>query len=141
MTPPQPSPTNAIHLPSACVRSTTTETARMPSARTVIPQALETIAAGGTVLDPDIVRSLLRAHAHRSPVHALSDREREVLSLMAQGRSNAAIAERLVVSIKTVESHIASIFGKLNLHEEPDDHRRVLAVLAAIRHEDGQDGD
>jgi DNA-binding NarL/FixJ family response regulator len=104
----------------------------------MLRQALDTIAAGGTVLDPDIIGSLMRAHARRSPVHALSDREREVLALMAQGRSNAAIAERLVVSIKTVESHIASIFGKLNLHEEPDDHRRVLAVLAALRHEDGE---
>ena len=107
----------------------------------MLRQALETIAAGGTVLDPAIVRSLLRAHGRRSPVLALSDREREVLDLIAQGRSNAAIAERLVVSIKTVESHIASIFGKLNLHDEPDDHRRVLAVLAALRHEDGEGGD
>ncbi|HSS68943.1 MAG TPA: response regulator transcription factor [Nocardioidaceae bacterium] len=104
----------------------------------MLRQALETIAAGGTVVDPDIVRSLMRAHERRSPVFALSDREREVLDLIAQGRSNAAVAERLVVSIKTVESHIASIFGKLNLHDEPDDHRRVLAVLAALRHEDGE---
>ena len=104
----------------------------------MLTQALETVAAGGTVLDPDIIGSLMRAHARRSPLHALSDREREVLSLMAQGRSNGAIAERLVVSIKTIESHIASIFGKLNLHDEADDHRRVLAVLAALRHEDGE---
>ncbi|MGI8992981.1 MAG: LuxR C-terminal-related transcriptional regulator [Nocardioidaceae bacterium] len=96
-------------------------------------QALDTIAAGGTVLDPEITRSLVRAHTRNNPVLALSEREREVLGLMAEGRSNAAIAERLVVSGKTVESHIANIFTKLGLHEAPDDHRRVLAVLAALR--------
>ncbi len=96
-------------------------------------QALDTIAAGGTVLDPEITRSLVRAHTRNNPVLALSEREREVLGLMAEGRSNAAIAERLVVSGKTVESHIANIFTKLGLHETPDDHRRVLAVLAALR--------
>jgi DNA-binding NarL/FixJ family response regulator len=87
-------------------------------------QALQTIAGGGTVLDPQITRN---------PLRALSDREREVPGLMAEGRSNAAIAERLVVSGKTVESHIANIFTKLQLHETPDDHRRVLAVPAALR--------
>jgi DNA-binding NarL/FixJ family response regulator len=96
-------------------------------------QALQTIAAGGTVLDPQITRSLVRAHSRQNPLRALSDREREVLDVMAEGRSNAAIADRLVVSGKTVESHIASIFTKLDLHNTPDDHRRVLAVLAALR--------
>ena len=66
----------------------------------MLMQALDTIAAGGTVLDPDIVRSLMRAHARRSPVLALSDRERDVLALMAEGMSNAAIADRLVVSVQ-----------------------------------------
>jgi DNA-binding NarL/FixJ family response regulator len=95
--------------------------------------ALHTIAAGGTVLDPEVVRHLMRAHSRRNPVLSLTGREREVLVLMAEGRSNAAIAERLVVSLKTVESHIANIFSKLGLEDTPDDHRRVLAVLAALR--------
>ena len=95
--------------------------------------ALETIAAGGTVLDPEIARSLVRAHSRNNPLLTLSDREREVLRLMTEGRSNAAIAERLVVSGKTVETHISNIFAKLGLLEAPDDHRRVLAVLTALR--------
>jgi DNA-binding NarL/FixJ family response regulator len=94
--------------------------------------ALHTIVAGGTVLDPEIARRMMNVHARSHPVDALSERERDVLGLMAEGRSNGAIAERLVVSVKTVESHIANIFTKLDLHDEPDDHRRVLAVLAAL---------
>jgi DNA-binding NarL/FixJ family response regulator len=95
--------------------------------------ALRTIAAGGTVLDPEIVRHLMRRDSAADPLAALTDREREVLALMAEGRSNSAISERLTVSPKTVESHIASIFSKLGLHGAEDDHRRVLAVLAALR--------
>lgn len=92
--------------------------------------ALDTITSGGTVVDPEIMRHLMRAH---NPLLRLTDREHAVLDLMAQGRSNTAIAQRLVVAGKTVESHIASIFSKLGLAEAPDDHRRVLAVLAALR--------
>ena len=97
-----------------------------------LTDALRTIAAGGTVLDPETVRHLMRRGA-ADPVAGLTDREREVLALMAEGRSNSAIADRLTVSVKTVESHIASIFSKLGLHGVQDDHRRVLAVLAALR--------
>ena len=100
---------------------------------TTLRRALDTVVAGGTVLDPDIVRSMMHAHDRREPLHALSEREREVLTLMAEGRSNTAIADRLVVAVKTVESHIANIFTKLGLHDAPDDHRRVLAVLTALR--------
>jgi DNA-binding NarL/FixJ family response regulator len=100
---------------------------------TTLRRALETVVSGGTVLDPDIVRSMMHAHDRREPLHALSEREREVLALMAEGRSNTAIAARLVVAVKTVESHIANIFTKLGLQDAPDDHRRVLAVLTALR--------
>lgn len=101
---------------------------------TVLTQALETIAAGGTVLDPDIVKSLMQPQTRNSPLLSLTEREREVLALMTEGASNGAIAKRLVLSIKTVESHIANIFSKLGLQDEPGGHRRVLAVLAALEH-------
>ena len=100
--------------------------------------ALHTIQGGGTVLDPEIVRHLMAREAAADPLAALTERERDVLALMAEGRSNSAIADRLTVSLKTVESHIANIFSKLGLHGAQDDHRRVLAVLAALR--GGADG-
>jgi DNA-binding NarL/FixJ family response regulator len=108
---------------------------RVVDVRTLL-RALETISAGGTVLDPEIASSLVRSHSRSHPLLGLTDREREVLGLMTEGRSNTAIAERLVLSGKTVESHISSIFTKLDLHNAPDDHRRVLAVLAALRSTD-----
>ncbi|WP_375390196.1 response regulator [uncultured Amnibacterium sp.] len=89
--------------------------------------AVERVAAGGTVLDPTLVEHLLRARA--DPLTRLTPREREVLGLMAEGRSNAAIAARLVVSLGAVEKHVTSILGKLGLEESPEAHRRVLAVL------------
>jgi DNA-binding NarL/FixJ family response regulator len=92
--------------------------------------ALASVRSGGTVLDPDVVSALFGRQDAQDRLGALSLREREVLSLVAQGRSNGAIARQLFLTAKTVESHIASILTKLDLLQEPDDHRRVLAVLA-----------
>jgi DNA-binding NarL/FixJ family response regulator len=92
-------------------------------------EALERVARGGTALDPEVVRQLLGARGAVSGVASLTAREREVLALMAEGRSNAAIAAALVVSGGAVEKHVASIFGKLGLEPSDTDNRRVLAVL------------
>ncbi|WP_327067689.1 response regulator transcription factor [Kitasatospora sp. NBC_01302] len=91
--------------------------------------ALERVAAGGTALDPEVVNQLMGAGPRRRTVDELSPREREVLALMAQGRSNAAIAAALVVTERAVEKHVANIFQKLELPVSAADHRRVLAVL------------
>jgi len=96
----------------------------------MLVDTVERVAGGGTVLDPDIIAHFLNRHAGRERLSELTAREREVLALLAQGRSNAAVARQLVLTEKTVESHIASIFSKLQLLAEPDDHRRVLAVRA-----------
>jgi DNA-binding NarL/FixJ family response regulator len=90
------------------------------------------VAAGGTVLDPEVVATIM-ARRRAEPIDRLSPREREVLGLMAQGRSNAAIAASLVVSEKAVAKHINSIFAKLDLPIGEDDHRRVRAVLTWLR--------
>lgn len=103
------------------------------STLTALIEAIESIGRGASVVDPEVVRLLVRRHRLSDPLDQLTHREREVLSLMAEGRSNQAIRERLVVGAKTVESHVANIFGKLNLAPAPDDHRRVLAVLAYLR--------
>jgi DNA-binding NarL/FixJ family response regulator len=95
--------------------------------------AVERVANAGTVLDPEVVSHLLgRRHAQDRLV-TLSDRERDVLELMAQGRSNRAIATQLHINDKTVETHISAIFTKLTLLPQPDDHRRVLAVLTWLQ--------
>jgi DNA-binding NarL/FixJ family response regulator len=91
--------------------------------------ALARVAAGGTALDPEVVGQLLGAGRHAHGLAALTPREREVLSLMAEGRSNAGIAATLVISAGVVEKHVASIFGKLGLPPAEGDNRRVLAVL------------
>ncbi|WP_329565425.1 response regulator transcription factor [Kitasatospora sp. NBC_01266] len=91
--------------------------------------ALERVAAGGTALDPEVVNQLMGASPTRKTVSELSPREREVLALMAEGRSNAAIAVALVVTERAIEKHVANIFLKLDLPVSAADHRRVLAVL------------
>jgi len=95
--------------------------------------ALNRIADGECVLDPAIVSRLLDRRRQDSPLQQLTDREREVLGLMAEGRSNHNIATTLVLSPKTVERHVGNIFGKLDLAQSDDYHRRVLAVLALLR--------
>jgi len=94
---------------------------------------LRTVAEGGTVLDPEVVKQILVRRRRDDRIAALSEREREVLGLMAEGRSNSAIADRLFVSEGTVEKHIKAIFSKLNLTGDEADHRRVLAVLAYLQ--------
>ena len=95
-------------------------------------EAVRRVARGGSVIDPEVVALLVNRRRVRGPLDELTDREREVLALMAEGRSNQAICDRLFVTTKTVEAHIASIFSKLDLLPAADDHRRVLAVLAFL---------
>ena len=95
--------------------------------------ALRRVADGGTAMDPEVIARLLASNAGDGAVAALSAREREVLALMAEGRSNAAIAARLVITERAVAKHTASIFLKLGLQPSDDDNRRVLAVLAYLK--------
>ena len=95
--------------------------------------AVRRVGDGGAAIDPEVVAQLLGRRRRTDPLASLSPRELDVLSLMAEGRSNAAIAERLVVTEGAVEKHISSIFGKLGLPAAPSDHRRVLAVLTYLR--------
>jgi DNA-binding NarL/FixJ family response regulator len=99
----------------------------------VLVDALQRVDAGECVLDPTIVARLLARRTTSEPLAELTQREREVLGLMAEGRSNGGISERLFLSPKTVEAHVKHIFTKLGLTESTDDHRRVLAVLAHLR--------
>jgi DNA-binding NarL/FixJ family response regulator len=94
--------------------------------------ALSRVAAGGSALDPEVVGRMLRPHPDDGPLARLTGREREVLGLMAEGRTNVGIAKRLYLSERTVETHVASILAKLDLASSEEDHRRVLAVVAYL---------
>jgi DNA-binding NarL/FixJ family response regulator len=95
-------------------------------------EVVNTVAHGGTVMDPEVVKQLLSRHAKDETLGRLTEREREVLALMAEGRANAGIAARLFVTEKAVSKHINNIFVKLDLYPGEDDNRRVLAVLAYL---------
>ena len=97
--------------------------------------AVRRVAGGGSALDPAIVSMLVGRRRREDPLEALTPREREVLELMAEGKSNQAVAERLFVTMRAVEKHVTSIFSKLRLPASAEDHRRVLAVLAYLRSE------
>jgi DNA-binding NarL/FixJ family response regulator len=96
-------------------------------------EAIRRVAAGESVVDPTIIKRVLGTLRTEDPLSELSEREQEILALMAEGRMNHAIAEHFVLSERTVESHVGSIFSKLGLATTPDDHRRVLAVLVYLR--------
>ena len=98
-----------------------------------LEEAVRRVAAGGSVIDPEVVSRLLGRQRGHSPLDELTPREREILGLMAEGRSNQAIADRLVLELKTIEGHVRAIFAKLGLEPALEDHRRVLAVLAYLR--------
>ena len=95
--------------------------------------AVKRVADGGSALDSEVVSRLVGRRRGEDPISQLTPREREVLELMAEGRSNQAIADRLVVTLRAVEKHVTSIFSKLRLPSAQDDHRRVLAVLTYLR--------
>jgi DNA-binding NarL/FixJ family response regulator len=95
--------------------------------------SVKRVADGGSALDPEVVSQLVGRARRDDPIDELTPREREVLELMAEGRSNNAIAEHMTVTERAVEKHVTSIFGKLGLAPAPEDHRRVLAVLAFLR--------
>ena len=95
--------------------------------------AVRRVAEGGSALDPTVVSQLVGRNRKDDPLARLTPREREVLELMAEGRTNHAISERMVVTERAVEKHVTSIFGKLRLPADSSDHRRVLAVLAYLR--------
>ncbi len=96
-------------------------------------EAVARVGSGGSALDPGVVSQLLGRQREEDPLHELTGREREVLQLMAEGLSNHAVAERLVVTERAIEKHVTNIFSKLALTVAPDSHRRVLAVLAYLR--------
>ena len=100
-----------------------------------LADAVQRIAAGGSVIDPEVVSRLLGRPRQHSPLDELTRREREILGLMAEGRSNHGMAQALSLELKTVEGHVGQVFGKLGLEPQAEDHRRVLAVLTFLRPE------
>ena len=101
--------------------------------------AVDRVAGGGTAMDPEVISQLLTRHRARDPLESLTEREHSVLTLMAEGRTNARIASRLHVAEKTVSKNINTLFDKLGLAPSDDDNRRVLAILAYLDHRDGKD--
>jgi DNA-binding NarL/FixJ family response regulator len=99
----------------------------------IFTDAVQRVAAGGSALDPEVVALLVGRKRRDTPLDELTGREREVLTLMAEGRSNGGIADELVVTVAAVERHVTSIFSKLGLHQSPEQHRRVLAVLRYLQ--------
>ncbi len=95
--------------------------------------AVRRVADGGSVLDPDVVARLVGRKRKAGPLDSLTPRERQVLALIAEGRSNGGIAHDLVVTVAAIERHVTGIFDKLGLHQSPEEHRRVLAVLTYLR--------
>jgi DNA-binding NarL/FixJ family response regulator len=96
-------------------------------------ESVRRVAAGGTALDPQVVQRMVGRRRESSPLDELTPREREVMALMAEGRSNAGIAAELIVTVPAVERHVTNIFDKLGLRHAPEDHRRVLAVLEYLK--------
>ena len=101
--------------------------------RATFTEAVRRVARGGTALDPDVVARLMGRRRGNGPLDELTKREREVLALMAEGRSNPGIAEELVVTVGAIEHHVTNIFDKLGLRQAPGEHRRVLAVLEFLQ--------
>jgi DNA-binding NarL/FixJ family response regulator len=99
----------------------------------VLTDAVRRVAGGGSALDPDVVQQMVGRRRRDDPIDQLTPKEHEVLTLMAEGRSNQGIADHLVVTVAAVERHVTAIFSKLGLHQAPADHRRVLAVLSYLR--------
>jgi DNA-binding NarL/FixJ family response regulator len=95
--------------------------------------AIRRVARGGSALDPEVVQRMVGRRREEGPLDELTPREREVLALMAEGRSNQGIADAMIVTVAAVERHVTSIFSKLGLHQAPEDHRRVRAVLQYLR--------
>jgi DNA-binding NarL/FixJ family response regulator len=98
-----------------------------------LSDAIARVGRGESVIDPAVIHTLVTRHRQDNPLDQLTDRERDVLGLMAEGRSNQGISDRLFLSAKTVETHVGRIMSKLNLTESPDENRRVLAVLRYLR--------